>query len=153
MNCNSANSEVQDYEQFSPILKLGVLEKNPCVTITSESSFPFQAVLLRQLMSPGNDKTCLQSPSFLSFSWLMKLMEPWVPSVAALQRLHLWTDEGRHSHLLEISSIHNLGKFTFLKTFVHMFEFTSFRWTLFVHIEQSLSIWPVTAECFKTFND
>ena len=95
MNCNSANSEVQDYEQFSPILKclLGVLEKNPCVTITSESSFPFQAVLLRQLMSPGNDKTCLQSPSFLSFSWLMKLMEPWVlfvaaaPAFASLNRL------------------------------------------------------------------
>ena len=84
MNCNSANSEVQDYEQFSPILKclLGVLEKNPCVTITSESSFPFQAVLLQQLMSPGNDKIRLQSPSFLSLSWLIKLMEPWVLSVA-----------------------------------------------------------------------
>ena len=71
------------------------------MAITSESHFPFQVVLLRQLMSFGNKKTRIQSPLFLRPAWLIKPMESWVLSVvagAAFASFINSYDEERRSH-------------------------------------------------------
>ena len=131
---------MHDYEQLSSRF-------NCLLVILKKNSWPLSQnkillLKLRQFMSTRSTKTRSQSPSFLPSAWLIKPTGPWELFVT-VQCLYLLTEEERHSHLVEINCIQYYGKCSFLIHFVHIFECTSFRWTLCAYWVIAVFVWPV----------